>query len=105
MLHPATLIQFAGLAPRHRPRRHRSSAEDEAVLIRHAAAADEPAITRLAALDERPELPGGERLVGELGGRIVAALDVRSGRAVSDPFVPTSGVVELLGLRAEQQRR
>lgn len=105
MLHPATLIQFAGLAPRHRPQRHRSSAGDEAVLIRHAAAADEPAIARLAALDERPELPDGERLIGELGGRIVAALDVRSGRAVADPFVPTTGVVELLGLRAAQVRR
>lgn len=105
MLHPSTFIQFAGLAPRHRPRPHRSPAEDQAVVIRHAAAADEPALARLAALDERPELPGGDRLIGELGGRIVAALDVRSGRAVADPFVPTSGVVELLGLRAAQVRR
>ncbi len=105
MLHPSTLIQFAGLAPHHRPRSHRSHAEGQAVLIRHAAAADEPALARLAALDERPELPGGDRLIGELGGRIVAALDVRSGRAVADPFVPTSGVVELLGLRAAQVKR
>lgn len=105
MLHPSTFIQFAGLAPHHRPRGHRSAAEDQAVLIRPAAAADEPALARLAALDERPELPRGERLIGELGGRVVAALDVRSGRTVADPFAPTSGIVELLGLRAAQVRR
>lgn len=105
MLSPSTFIKFAGLAPHRRPRPRRSPAEDEAVLIRHAAAADEPAIARLAALDERPQLPGGERLVGELGGRVVAALDVRSGRSVADPFVATSGVVELLGLRAAQVKR
>lgn len=105
MLSPSTFIEFAGLAPCHRQRPRRSPAVGEAVLIRHSAAADEPAIARLAALDERPELPGGERLVGELGGRIVAALDVRSGRSVADPFVATSGVVELLGLRAAQMKR
>ena len=75
-----------------------------ALVIRPAAADDEPAIARLSALDEH-ELPRGERLIGELGGRIVAALDVRSGDAVADPFVPTSGLVELLGLRAAQVRR
>ena len=56
-------------------------------------------------LEERPALAGGERLVGELGGRIVAALDIRSGRVDADPFVVTRGVVELLGLRAMQVRR
>ncbi len=105
MLHPSTFIQFAGLAPHRRPHRHRAPFENEPVLIRHAATADEPAIARLAVLDELPELPGDEHLVGELGGRIVAALDVRSGRTVADPFVPTTGVVALLGLRAAQVRR
>lgn len=105
MLHPSTFIQLAGRAPRRGPRRHRSAAADGAVLIRRAAVEDEPAISRLAALDERPELPGGERLIGELGGRIVAALEVCSGRAVADPFAPTGAIVELLGLRAAQVRR
>jgi hypothetical protein len=105
MLHPSTFIQFAGIAPRRRPRRRRSAAEDEPVLIRRAAPADEPAIARLAALDELPELPRGERLIGELGGRVVAALEVCSGRAVADPFAPTGAIVELLGLRAAQVRR
>ena len=100
MFHPST---FVHLSPR-RPR-PRLSAADGAVLIRPASTADEPALARLAALDERPELPAGERLIGELGGRVVAALDVRTGRAVADPFVPTSTVVELLGLRAAQVRQ
>lgn len=105
MLHPSTVMQLTNISPRRKPTRHPSAADAEALLIRRAAADDEPAIARLAALEERPELPGGERLIGELGGRIVAALDVRSGRAVADPFVPTSGIVELLGLRAAQVRR
>ena len=105
MLHPATFARYAGLAPRHDSRRHRSASEQAAVLIRSASPEDEPALARLAALDERPELPRGERLIGELGGRIVAALEVRSGQAVADPFAPTSAIVELLGVRAAQVQR
>jgi hypothetical protein len=106
MLHPATFARLAQL-PSHRraARRAPTSADAAAVLIRPASRADEPAIAQLAALEELPELPRGERLIGELGGRVVAALDVRTGRAVADPFVPTVGVVELLGLRAAQVRR
>ncbi|MEA2128990.1 MAG: hypothetical protein QOJ85_1881, partial [Solirubrobacteraceae bacterium] len=33
------------------------------------------------------------------------AVEVRSGVTIADPFVPTSTVVELLGLRAAQVRR
>ncbi len=105
MLHPSRLAQLAGLAPHRAPHRQRSADDDSAVLIRRASPADEAVIARLAALDERPELPGGERLIGELEGRVVAALDVRSGRAVADPFTRSSGIVELLGLRAAQVRR
>jgi hypothetical protein len=105
MFHPSTFARLASLSPRRGPRRYPSTADEAAVLIRRASVADEPTIARLAALEERPELPGGERLVGELEGRIVAALDLRSGRSVADPFVPTSGIVELLGLRAAQVRR
>ena len=110
MLHPATFIEFATRSERRpSPRRSRAAAatvtpDQPAVLIRRASAADAPALASLSALDER-ELPAGERLIGELGGRIVAALEVCSGRAIADPFVPTTGVVELLGLRAAQVRR
>jgi hypothetical protein len=104
MFHPSTVMQLARIPSRRRPRRYPTIADEAAVLIRRAAADDEQAIARLAALEERPEL-GGERLVGELGGRIVAAVDVCSGRSVADPFVPTSAILELLGLRAAQVRR
>ena len=97
----ANLIDFS-----HRPRARRAAgaAGEAPVLIRRVRDCDEPAIARLAALDER-ELPHGERLIAELQGRPVAAIEVRSGATVADPFVPTSAVVELLGLRAAQVRR
>jgi len=33
---------------------------------------------------------------------VVAAVEVAGGKAVAEPFVPTSAVVELAGLRAAQ---
>ncbi|HVF76989.1 MAG TPA: hypothetical protein VNA28_01730 [Solirubrobacteraceae bacterium] len=105
MFHPSTVMQLTNVSSRRKPRRYSTTADEAAVLIRPASIDDEPDIARLAALEERPELAGGERLVGELGGRIVAALEVRSGRAVADPFVPTTAILELLGLRAAQVRR
>ena len=104
MYHPSTFAAFGGHYARRVTHRHVTDDPHAALLIRPASTDDEPAIARLSALDER-ELPDGERLVGELGGRIVAALEVGSGRAVADPFVPTTGLVELLGLRAAQVRR
>ncbi|HUR87072.1 MAG TPA: hypothetical protein VMY78_17210 [Solirubrobacteraceae bacterium] len=85
------------------PRRN-SRNDDAPVLIRRAAPADNAAIERLAALDEG-ELPCGERLIALIAGRPVAAMEVSSGATVADPFVATSSVVELLGLRAAQVRR
>jgi hypothetical protein len=97
----ATLIDFA-----HRPRARRRAGADAGapVLIRRAGERDVRAIARLAALDER-ELPPGELLIAEVRGRPVAAVEVRSGATIADPFVPTAGIVELLGLRAAQVRR
>jgi hypothetical protein len=89
---------------RHDRRPSFRAADDATVLIRHASRADAREIDRLSELDERA-LPRGERLVGVLDGRVVAALEVGTGTAIADPFVPTQGVVELLGLRAAQVRR
>lgn len=75
------------------------------VRIRRASVADEQALSDLAELDGHPLPAGRDRLVGELAGRVVAAVDVRSGTTVADPFVPTAAVVDLLGLRAAQVRR
>ena len=105
MFHPSTFAALAGRSGRHvATPTHAAADADAALLIRPASADDEPAIARLSALDEHV-LPHAERLIGELGGRIVAALDVRSGDVVADPFVPTRGIVELLGLRAAQVQR
>lgn len=102
MLH-SMLSDLIDLAHMPRAVRSRPAAEEAPVLIRRAAGGDEREIERLSALDEQ-ELPPGERLIAEVGGRPVAAVDVRSGIAVADPFVPTRAVVELLGLRAAQVR-
>ena len=105
MFHSSTFAAFAGRSGRRvAPPDHGGAGADAALLIRPASPADEPEIARLSALDEHV-LPRGERLIGELGGRVVAALDVRSGDVVADPFVPTRGIVELLGLRAAQVQR
>jgi hypothetical protein len=101
---PSSFAQLIDFSRRPRTARRMPAVDGAPVLIRRAAAGDEPEIARLAALDER-ELPHGERLIAELEGRPVAAVEVRSGTTVADPFVPTSGVVELLGLRAAQVRR
>lgn len=95
-------IRTARRRPARRPRSAHSAGAP--VLIRSASPADAGALERLAELDERT-LPPGERLVGELEGHVVAAVDVASGTAIADPFVPTVGVLELLGLRAAQVRR
>jgi hypothetical protein len=101
--HLARLVDFPQ-RPSGRTRGGVSRADAEPLLIRRASADDDPALARLAALDER-ELPRGERLIALLAGRPVAAVEVASGYTISDPFVPTLAIVEMLGLRAEQVRR
>ena len=51
--------------------------------IRHANAADEADLTRLAALDSS-RVPSGELLVAQLDGNLVAALSVDTGAAIVD---------------------
>jgi hypothetical protein len=71
--------------------------------VRLAEPADGPALRRLAELDSA-RLPSGTLLVGEVGGAIQAAVPVRRGRAIANPFVPTAELVTLLELRAAQLR-
>ena len=71
------------------------------IVIRRADASDARALSRLAALDSAPApLAGPDVLLAEVSGHIVAA--VRDGQAISDPFQPTGGIVELLRVRAGQ---
>lgn len=57
----------------------------------------------LAELDGKPA-PQGEALLAESEGRLVAAVGVKDGRAVADPFSLSAGALELIELRAEQER-
>jgi hypothetical protein len=71
----------------------------DAVTVRLASEHDERALDRLAQLDSaRP--PVGPTLVAELDGELVAAVPLREGRPVADPFRPTAEIVSLLQLRA-----
>jgi hypothetical protein len=71
------------------------SAPPDGVLLRAARDDDGADLIRLAALDGAPPL-AGPALVAEENGVIVAALCLSTGRAVSDPFVPSLHLVELL---------
>ena len=71
------------------------------VVIRIATAGDRRSLERLAQLDST-ETPIGATLIGELRGRPVAALALSDGKAIADPFVATSDILELLRLRAGQ---
>ncbi len=78
--------------------------------IRLAEACDAPALVRLAQLDSAlaaaSELPGlarGEEvLVAESDNEIVAALSLRDGLLVSDPFHRTNALISLLQTRRRQ---
>ncbi len=71
------------------------------VAIRRATDADCERLAVLAVLDE-VELPDGPFLVAEEDGEIEAALPLSGGRPVSDPFLPTRGLLEMLHQRAAQ---
>jgi hypothetical protein len=73
--------------------------QDAPLTIRHATAADFPALERLAALDSR-RIPTGELFVAEAEGRLLAATSLDTGAVVADPFEQTASIVELLRAHA-----
>jgi hypothetical protein len=77
--------------------------EDAPLTIRHATAADFPALERLAALDSR-RIPTGELFVAEAEGRLLAATSLDTGAIVADPFEHTATVVEVLRVHASAVR-
>lgn len=87
--------------PRVSPTPRLRNAAVQTPLTIRLAEAREPAVDRLRALDGG-EVADGPRLVAELDGRPVAALELRTGAAVADPFVLTAPLVELLRVRAAQ---
>ena len=72
--------------------------------IRHAIAADEADLTRLAALDSS-RVPSGELLVAQVDGSLIAALSVDTGAAIADPFEHTAAIVDSLRAHAGRQSR
>jgi len=69
--------------------------------LRLATSADQPALERLAELDDTTR-PAEPILLGEIRRRPVAALSLADGRVIADPFTSTYELVELLRLRARQ---
>jgi hypothetical protein len=65
---------------------------------------DRAALRRLAQLDSGTEL-GGQVLVAEVEGSILAAIAVAGGQVLADPFSRTAELRSLLELRTAQLRR
>lgn len=78
-------------------------AMDTGICIRPARPSDEPALRRVAERDSRL-LPEGDLLVAAVAGELRAALSLRTGESIADPFHPTAALVELLAIRAGQRR-
>ena len=70
------------------------------ISIRSATAGDGRTLMRLAALDSSP-MPFGPTLIAEVDGEPQAALSLRDGRAIGDPFARTVELIGLLRLHAE----
>jgi hypothetical protein len=70
--------------------------------IRMAVPADAQALGRLAQLDSAPPPAPVPMLVAEVGGELHAALPLRGGPAIADPFRPTADLVAVLTERARQ---
>ena len=77
---------------------------EAALTIRPARLTDTGALLSLAALDSARPLTG-QRLVAEVDGHIVAAVSLRDGRTIADPFVPSAGAVEMLRVRTARPAR
>jgi hypothetical protein len=71
------------------------------VALRVAQNDEAPVVRRLAALDDSRPLDG-DVLLALVDGEAVAAVSLRDGRVVANPFLPTADTVRLLSLRAAQ---
>ena len=92
------------LGPQLAALRERAAARSyEPVTVRFASPDDAREIDHLAELDSAP-LPAAPVLIGERGGRAVAALSLWDGAVIAHPFVPAADVIALLELRARQLR-
>lgn len=74
---------------------------DSTVTLRFAVFDDGPDLLRLAQLDSAEPL-ADPILIADVSGRLTAALSLADDRVLADPFVLTTGAVELLRARARQ---
>ncbi len=73
------------------------------ITIRRAGTSDVAAVERLAALDSR-HAPAQPVLLADVDGDLYAAVSLRDGTVIADPFVDTRIVKSLLLTRAAQLR-
>jgi hypothetical protein len=93
-----TATRIVGLPGRQQRLQPALDAERE-LLIRLAGPDDRPALDDLAARDSRARLRG-DALIAELDGVVVAALSLRDGRLIANPWKPTAAIGDQLRLRA-----
>ena len=74
------------------------------ISIKRASESDRSALLLLAVLDGGEPLDG-EVLIAHVGDEPQAAMEVRTGATITDPFRATDQLVELLRLRADTVRR
>lgn len=74
------------------------------ITIRHSTEVDRAELLRLAQLDDR-EVPAGESLLAYVGDELRAAVPLKGRGAIADPFHFTRDVIELLRVRARQERK
>ena len=77
---------------------------EDNITIRHSSEADRAELLRLAQLDDR-EVPAGESLLAYVGDELRAAVPLKGRGAIADPFHLTRDVIELLRVRARQERK
>jgi hypothetical protein len=80
-----------------------NSAQYSEITIRRAYADDQFAMVRLAALDSADTVPPAPLLLAEVDGELRAALSLRDGTSIADPFTRTAELLELLQTRARAE--
>jgi hypothetical protein len=76
------------------------STDTAQIMIRPAYADDYGALARLAALDSADGVPPRPLLIAEVDGTLRAALSLRDGSNIADPFFPSAGLLTLLRAHA-----
>lgn len=101
--HRADLLRAANQARWPTDEPARGNSRNAHLALRPAYPDEADVVRNLAALDGAPEIEG-RALLALIDGEAVAAVSLRDGRIVANPFVPTADAVALLKLRADHLR-